>query len=119
MRLDVHQDSGPKPAGWCWHIWSQRSFAMRKVLFPDDQQFWYETLRSGRRVSARDGLLRASSYYRSADFFLHNHPDDTRHHHAYDRSVETFQTAAPLFTTPAQFIPLVIASLQTHGKARS
>ncbi len=93
---------------------------MRKILFPGNAQFWYETLRSfgqiaygggdfgevvaisghitegdydswhdaylaaadriaaeaddalraGHRVSARDGLLRASSYYRSADFFL-------------------------------------------------
>ncbi|HEY1920491.1 MAG TPA: alpha/beta fold hydrolase [Streptosporangiaceae bacterium] len=125
---------------------------MQQVLFPDDVQFWYETLRSfghiayggadfgevlaiseqitagdydswhdaylsaadrlageaqaalraGHRVSARDGWLRASNYYRSADFFLHGHPDDPRHHHAYDRSVACFQAAAPLLATPAQ-----------------
>jgi alpha-beta hydrolase superfamily lysophospholipase len=127
-------------------------FAVRQILFPGDEQFWYETLRSfdhiayggadfgellvisgqitegdydswhdaylaaadriaaeagdalsaGHRVSARDGLLRASSYYRSADFFLHGHPDDPRHYHAYDRSAECFRAAAPLFTPPVQ-----------------
>jgi alpha-beta hydrolase superfamily lysophospholipase len=125
---------------------------MKKILFPGNAEFWYETLRSfdhiayggadfgevlaisqhitegdydswhdaylraadriaagadqalraGHRVSARDGLLRAHNYYRSADFFLHGHPDDPRHYHAYDRSVECFQAAAPLFTAPAQ-----------------
>jgi alpha-beta hydrolase superfamily lysophospholipase len=125
---------------------------VQQILFPDDEQFWYETLRSfshiayggadfgevaaiseritagdydgwhdawlaaadrlsaeagdalraGHRVSARDGLLRASNYYRSAEFFLHGHPDDPRHHHAYDRSVECFQAAARLFTPAVQ-----------------
>ena len=125
---------------------------MQQILFPDDEQFWYETLRSfshiayggadfgeilaiseritagdydgwhdawlaaadrlaaeagdalraGHRVSARDGLLRASNYYRSAEFFLHGQPDDPRHHHAYDRSVECFQAAARLFTPAVQ-----------------
>jgi alpha-beta hydrolase superfamily lysophospholipase len=125
---------------------------MKQILFPNDAQFWYETvrsfgtidyggadfgevlviseqiterdyrswydaylaaadriaaeaddaLRSGHRVSARDGLLRASNYYRSADFFLQGHPDDPPHYHAYDRSVECFRQAAALFTVPVQ-----------------
>ena len=61
-----------------------------------------DALRAGHRVSARDGLLRAHSYYRSADFFLHGNPDDPRHYHAYDRGVECFQAAARLFTPPVQ-----------------
>jgi pimeloyl-ACP methyl ester carboxylesterase len=61
-----------------------------------------DALRSGHRVSARDGLLRASSYYRSADFFLQGHPDDPPHYHAYDRSVECFRQAAALLTVPVQ-----------------
>jgi alpha-beta hydrolase superfamily lysophospholipase len=61
-----------------------------------------DALRAGHAVSARDGLLRAHSYYRSADFFLHGNPDDPRHYHAYNRSVECFQAAAPLFTPPVQ-----------------
>ncbi|MGW8328614.1 alpha/beta hydrolase family protein [Streptomyces sp. NPDC055897] len=121
---------------------------MKPLLFPENPQFWYETLRSmshiayggadfgevvstserikegdydswhdewlatadrvaaeaqraldaGHRVSARDGFLRASNYYRSAEFFLHGNPCDPRHDHAYDRSVACFQSAAALFT---------------------
>jgi alpha-beta hydrolase superfamily lysophospholipase len=56
-----------------------------------------DALRAGHQVSARDGLLRASSYYRSADFFLQGTPDDPPHYHAYDRSVECFRQAAALF----------------------
>ncbi|GAA2273460.1 alpha/beta fold hydrolase [Kitasatospora cystarginea] len=55
-------------------------------------------LAAGHPVSARDGFLRASNYYRSAEFFLHGDPRDPRHDHAYDRSVECFQAAAALFT---------------------
>jgi pimeloyl-ACP methyl ester carboxylesterase len=123
---------------------------MKQILFPNNIQFWYETLRSmshiayggadfgevlstaeritegdfgswytewaatadrvvgeadkalkaGHKVSARDGFLRASNYYRSAEFFLHGHPCDPRHDDAYDRSVECFKAAAALYTTP-------------------
>ncbi|MEU6298569.1 alpha/beta hydrolase family protein [Streptomyces erythrochromogenes] len=121
---------------------------MKPLLFPNNIQFWYETLRSmshiayggadfgevvstgeritegdydswytewmatadrvsgeadkalaaGHRISARDGFLRASNYYRSAEFFLHGHPCDPRHDDAYDRSVACFKAAAALFT---------------------
>ncbi|WP_042432414.1 alpha/beta hydrolase family protein [Streptacidiphilus anmyonensis] len=53
-------------------------------------------LEAGHPVSARDGFLRASNYYRSAEFFLHGHPCDPRHQHAYERSVECFRSAAAL-----------------------
>lgn len=52
---------------------------------------------AGHTVSARDGFLRASTYYRSADFFLHGDPTDPRHNRAYDRSVECFRQAAKFF----------------------
>ncbi|MEV7730387.1 alpha/beta fold hydrolase [Streptomyces sp. NPDC087917] len=121
---------------------------MKQLLFPNNIQFWYETLRSmshiayggadfgevvstgeritegdydswyvewmatadrvsgeaekalaaGHRISARDGFLRASNYYRSAEFFLHGHPCDPRHDGAYDRSVACFKASAALFT---------------------
>ncbi|WP_432000392.1 alpha/beta hydrolase family protein [Streptomyces sioyaensis] len=123
---------------------------MKNLLFPNNTQFWYETLRSmshiayggadfgevistgeritegdydswytewsatadrvsaeaqkaldaGHKVSARDGFLRASNYYRSAEFFLHSKDCDPRHNHTYDRSVECFKAAAALYTTP-------------------
>ncbi|MEV6582716.1 alpha/beta fold hydrolase [Streptomyces sp. NPDC051582] len=121
---------------------------MKQLLFPNNIQFWYETLRSmshiayggadfgevvstgeritegdydswyvewmaaadrvsdeaekalaaGHRISARDGFLRASNYYRSAEFFLHGRSCDPRHDHAYDRSAACFRAAAALFT---------------------
>lgn len=49
----------------------------------------------GHPVSARDGYLRASTYYRTAEFFLHEHPDDPRISYAYRRSVECFRAAVP------------------------
>ena len=48
-------------------------------------------LKGGHEVSARDGYLRASNYYRSAHFFLHNRPDDRRVSHAARRSVDCFK----------------------------
>jgi hypothetical protein len=65
-----------------------------------------DALRAGHRVSARDGLLRASNYYRSADFFLQGRPHSPPHYHAYDRSVECFLQAAALFTVPVQTVAI-------------
>ncbi|MER7932008.1 MULTISPECIES: alpha/beta fold hydrolase [unclassified Streptomyces] len=59
-----------------------------------------KALEAGHEVSARDGFLRASNYYRSAEFFLHGHPCDPRHDAAYARSVECFKAAAALYATP-------------------
>lgn len=55
---------------------------------------------AGHLVSARDGLLRASNYYRSADFYLHGNPDDPRIRHAYGRARDCFTSAAALFDPP-------------------
>jgi alpha-beta hydrolase superfamily lysophospholipase len=52
------------------------------------------SLAAGHEVSARDGLLRASNYYRSAEFFLHGDPSDPRVDSAYDRQVACFRTFA-------------------------
>ena len=43
-------------------------------------------LAGGHRISARDGLMRANNYYRTAEFYLHGNPDDPRIDHAYDRA---------------------------------
>lgn len=114
------------------------------LLFPDDRQFWYETLRAlgqtafggadtgevlataaqikpgdydswhdawyataerlraeadaaaaaGHQVSAGDSYLRASTYYRSAEFFLHGNPDDPRIDRSYFASVDCFRAYA-------------------------
>lgn len=113
---------------------------MKQLMFTEDPQFWFETLRlfghsayggsdfgevlaaastvtpgdydgwhdayrgmadrlyaeaaDAGPVTARDLLLRASTYYFSAEFFLHGDPADPRIAAAYDRSVECFRRAA-------------------------
>jgi hypothetical protein len=42
-------------------------------------------LAAGHRVSARDSYLRASTYYRGSEFFLHGKPDDPRIDNAYKK----------------------------------
>lgn len=49
-------------------------------------------------VSACQAYLRASSYYRAAEFFLHENPNDSRILDTWQDSVDTFQKAARLFT---------------------
>lgn len=48
-------------------------------------------------VSARDGYLRASNYYRESEFFLHANPRDPRIARAYKRTVECYTKAGALF----------------------
>ena len=122
--------------------------AMRPLLFADDQQFWYETLRAlghtayggadigevvttaqrisgglydswyeqwaataqrveaearaqlaaGHRVSGRDGLLRAATYWRSAEFFTRTNEPDPRGRAAYEAGVACFAGAAALMS---------------------
>jgi pimeloyl-ACP methyl ester carboxylesterase len=67
-------------------------------------------------VSARDGWLRASNYYRCAEFFLHGNPDDPRIAYTYERSVSSFRKAARLAESaivPVQ-IPYENTSLQGY-----
>ena len=48
-------------------------------------------LAKGRKISARDSYLRASSYYRCSEFFLHANPKDPRVDRAYRRSVDCYK----------------------------
>ena len=60
-------------------------------------------LAAGRRVSAREALLRASNYYRAAEFFLREHPaTDPEVTLLSARSRETFAAAAGLLDTPVE-----------------
>ena len=118
--------------------------AMRPLLFPGDQQVWYESsgrwatpptaartsarwspprdasaaacttagyeqwaataarveaeargqLAAGHQVSGRDGLLRAATYWRSAEFFTWDRDPDPRGRAAYEASVGCFADAA-------------------------
>ncbi|MEA5358195.1 alpha/beta fold hydrolase [Amycolatopsis sp., V23-08] len=79
--------------------------AAASTVTPGDYDSWHDAYRrladrlyaeaaDASPVTARDLLLRASTYYFSADFFLHGDPADPRIAAAYDRSVECFRRAA-------------------------
>jgi pimeloyl-ACP methyl ester carboxylesterase len=56
----------------------------------------------GHRISARDGFLRASTYHRVSEFFLHGKPSDARILSAYRKSVECYEACAKLFDPPIE-----------------
>jgi alpha-beta hydrolase superfamily lysophospholipase len=72
-------------------------------------------LANGHRISARDGLMRANNYYRSAEFFLHGNPDDPRIDHAYNRARQCFHTAAALFDPPIEPVEIPYEGTVLHG----
>ncbi len=49
-----------------------------------------ECMESGRSVSAREAYLRASNYYRLAEFYLHGDPSDTRINDLSGKSLDCF-----------------------------
>ncbi|WP_019911360.1 alpha/beta hydrolase family protein [Paenibacillus sp. HW567] len=52
-----------------------------------------ESMERGHRVSAREAFLRASNYYRTAEFFLHGNPQDPRLHDTWQKSRNSFRQA--------------------------
>jgi dienelactone hydrolase len=86
--------------------------AISQAIAPGDYESWYtqwnalaERLASEadgqasrkHRVSARDNWLRASNYFRSSEFFLHENPKDPRIANAYRRSVDCYRRAIERF----------------------
>ncbi|HZZ50687.1 MAG TPA: alpha/beta fold hydrolase [Pseudonocardia sp.] len=64
-----------------------------------------ESLKHGHRVSAREALLRASNYYRTAEFFLRDHPGSDPEVNALSLSArDAFREAAVLLEHPAEEI---------------
>lgn len=61
-----------------------------------------EALARGQRVSAREAYLRASNYYRTAEFFLHENPEDPRILSTWGNSRTTFRQAIKLMDTPVE-----------------
>ncbi|HTX97428.1 MAG TPA: alpha/beta fold hydrolase [Mycobacterium sp.] len=72
-------------------------------------------LAQGHRISARDGLMRANNYYRSAEFYLHGDPDDPRIDHAYGRARQCFHAAAALFDPPIEAVQIPYGGTVLHG----
>ena len=56
----------------------------------------------GHNISARDSYLRAATYHRASEFFLHSNPRDPRIASAYRKSVECYETCARLFEPPIE-----------------
>jgi len=61
-----------------------------------------ESRASGHAVSAREAYLRASNYYRTAEFYIHEDPKDERHLAAARRSRDCFVEALKLFSYRAE-----------------
>jgi pimeloyl-ACP methyl ester carboxylesterase len=55
---------------------------------------------AGHRISARDSYLRAATYFRASEFFLHGNPDDTRIYVAYKKSVQAYKVCCSLCDPP-------------------
>ena len=66
-----------------------------------------KSLAAQHRISAREALLRASNYYRTAEFYLREHPaTDPEAKLLSTRSRETFAAAAELFDTPVEAVTI-------------
>jgi dienelactone hydrolase len=70
---------------------------------------------AGRKVSARDAFLRASNYFRSAEFFLHGDPTDQRIDRAYFASVDAFHAYAALAPTTIEPVQIPYQDTVLHG----
>ena len=57
-------------------------------------------LAGGHRISARDSYLRAATYFRASEFFLHANPDDPRIHDAYLSSITAYRSCCALNDPP-------------------
>ncbi|WP_433662094.1 alpha/beta hydrolase family protein [Nocardia sp. CA-128927] len=66
-----------------------------------------DSLAKGRTVSARDALLRASNYYRTAEFYRRDNPtEDPEARELSRHSRETFAQAAELLDTPVRSVSI-------------
>jgi len=86
-----------------------------------------QSLTKGHNVSARDSYYRASTYYRTAEFFLHGNPSDPRILETWGKSRDMFVAAANLDTTPFEVLsvpymsttlPAYFYSFDKSGKSR-
>jgi alpha-beta hydrolase superfamily lysophospholipase len=102
----------------------------RSISNGDEKQWfnsWWETARrvhhigeaaleSGHHVSARSAFLRASNYYRTAEFFRRETPSsDTEARAAARLSRETFATAISLMDSPARRIEIPYGPVSLPG----
>src|SRR3954451_6652351 len=61
---------------------------------------------AGHAVSAREAYLRATTYYRTAYYPLYGAPTDERLRATFDREMDAFARAAPLWNTPVELVEI-------------
>lgn len=65
-----------------------------------------ESRKKGHTISAGEAYLRASSYYLTSEFFMHEDPDDPRALGAARKSVDCFQNAMKLLPIPVEIVSI-------------
>ena len=105
-----------------WHqAWNQTAERIHRIAS--------DCLARGHTVSAREAFLRASNYYRCAEFFLHMEigVTDPRALSTYEKSVTCFQQAMKLLPFPGEEVkipyeettlPGYFCQVDNSGKAR-
>ena len=82
--------------------WYRAWFALAKKV---DRRAQWE-MAQGHVISARDGWLKASNYYRAAPFFLHGDPKDPRILDSWKKSRDVFRRAIKLLPYPAKSVAI-------------
>jgi hypothetical protein len=72
-----------------WNVTAERVFAEAQGQ-----------LAAGHRISARDSYLRATTYFRASEFFLHGSPEDPRIYNAYKKSIRAYKACCALYDPP-------------------
>ena len=72
-----------------WNAIGERIFAEAEAQFS-----------AGHRISARDSYLRATTYFRTSEFFLHGNPEDPRIYSAYRKSIQAYKACCALYDPP-------------------
>ncbi len=70
---------------------------------------------AGHPVSARDSWLRASTYHRISDFYLHADPDDPRVEHAHRQTTACFASHAALVEHPMTPVRIPFEGVELTG----
>ena len=65
-----------------------------------------QCLRNGHAASAREAFLRASMYYRAAEFYLHGNPSDPRILDSWRKSRDSFRRGAALLDPPVEVVEI-------------
>jgi pimeloyl-ACP methyl ester carboxylesterase len=65
-----------------------------------------DQLARGHRISARDSFLRATTYFRTSEFFLHGNQEDSRIYNAYRKSTESYKACCALYDPPVQVVEI-------------